>query len=194
MKPILVLYATREGQTRKIADHVAESLRAKGLLAEVRNAAEIREPFNVESFGASVIAASVHGGHHEREITTFVQKHREALAQMPSAFLSVSLSEAGAEDLNASAEKRAQASAAAQQMLDSFLHETGFRPNIAKPIAGALVYSKYGPIVRLVMKRIAKSMGGPTDVSRDYEYTHWPTLDHYMGEFVASLDARPEPS
>jgi menaquinone-dependent protoporphyrinogen IX oxidase len=52
MKPILVLYATREGQTQRIADHVAASVRARGLLADVVDAARIPPGFSIESWAA----------------------------------------------------------------------------------------------------------------------------------------------
>ena len=35
MKPILVLYATKEGHTRRIAEHIAATLRARDQAAEV---------------------------------------------------------------------------------------------------------------------------------------------------------------
>ena len=37
MKPIAVLYATREGHTQQVAEHVAETLRRLGFVAETRN-------------------------------------------------------------------------------------------------------------------------------------------------------------
>jgi flavodoxin len=36
MKPILVLYATREGQTRRIAEYLAAAAQARGLYAMPR--------------------------------------------------------------------------------------------------------------------------------------------------------------
>lgn len=190
MKPILVLYATREAQTRKIAEHVAEMLRAHELVAEVHDAADVREPFDLEQFAGAVVAASVHAGRHEREIVKFVTRHRARLAELPAAFLSVSLSEAGAEDPYASGEKRAEAAAGVQEMLERFFEQTEWRPRFVKPIAGALVYSQYGPLKKFVMKRIVKSMGGPTNTSRDYEFTNWTALDDCVEELAATLAAR----
>jgi menaquinone-dependent protoporphyrinogen IX oxidase len=39
-----------------------------------------------------------HGGRHEAEISSFVKKRRSKLEHMPTAFLSVSRSDADAED------------------------------------------------------------------------------------------------
>ncbi len=37
MKPICILYATREGQTQRIAEHVAAELRVRGFTVAVTN-------------------------------------------------------------------------------------------------------------------------------------------------------------
>jgi menaquinone-dependent protoporphyrinogen oxidase len=189
MKPILVLYATREGQTEKVAHHVAKTLGACGLATQVSNAADLREPLRLERYAGAILAASAHGGSHEREIVAFVGRHRAELTEMPSAFLSVSLSEAGAEDLHASADQRARSAEAVRQMLQRFFEKTAWRPRFAEPVAGALPYTRYGPLKRFVMKHIVKRMGGPTDTSRDYEFTNFAAVDDCVERFVASLDA-----
>jgi menaquinone-dependent protoporphyrinogen oxidase len=74
-------------------------------------------------------------------------------------------------------------------MLERFFEKTGWQPRFAKPIAGALPYTRYGPLKRFVMKRIVKNMGGPTDTSRDYEFTNFAAVDDCVRRFVASLDA-----
>jgi menaquinone-dependent protoporphyrinogen oxidase len=51
-------------------------------------------------------------------------------------------------------------------------------------VAGALAYSKYNFFIKLVMKAIARKAGGPTDTSRDYEFTDWPALDRFVLERV----------
>ncbi len=99
----------------------------------------------------------------------------------------MSLTEAGAENTAAPAERRAQASAEVEKMIDSFLTETGWRPIFVKPVAGALAYSKYGFFMRFVMKQIARKAGGDVDTSRDYEYTDWKALDRLVDQFVPVL-------
>jgi menaquinone-dependent protoporphyrinogen oxidase len=189
MKPILILYATREGHTRRVADRVAATLHTCGHDAVIHNASAIPEPFDLDAYAAVVLAASVHGGKHEPELTAFVKRHRAALEGLPTAFLSVSLSEAGAEDMSAPAEKRGQAAANVQSSLDAFIADTGFRPERMLPIAGALLYTQYGWFLRFVMKRIAKSMGASTDTSRDHEFTDWSALDRFVEKFAATVGA-----
>ena len=112
----------------------------------------------------------------------FAKRNREELAGLGAVFVSVTLSEAGAEDPKAPKERREQAAADAQRMIDVFVEETGWRPARALPVAGGLAYSRYNFIIKFVMKRIARKAGAPTDTSRDYEFTDWAALDRFVGE------------
>jgi menaquinone-dependent protoporphyrinogen oxidase len=188
MKPIAVLYATREGHTRRIAGRVAEDLRARGFDIEFKNLRDDdADAIHLTDYAAIVLAASVHGGKHEREMMKFVKDHLTELERLPSAFLSVTLSEAGAEMSGKTPEERARFSADVQKVIDKFFEATAWRPERVKPVAGALLYSKYNPLVRLIMKRIAKKAGAATDTSRDYEYTDWVGLDRFVDELADEL-------
>lgn len=176
-----ILYATREGHTRRIAEHIAAALRAKLVDVDVFDVRHVAS-LDWSRYAIVCVAASVHIGHHEREMIDFVKCYRAELERLGAVFLSVTLSEAGAEDARAPNERRAQAAADAQRMIDVFIEETGWRPAHALPVAGALAYSRYNVIVRFVMKRIARKNGAPTDTSRDYELTDWAALDRFVGE------------
>jgi menaquinone-dependent protoporphyrinogen oxidase len=138
-------------------------------------------------YGHVVLAASAHLGKHEREMVTFVKAHKTALDQVPTSFLSVSLSEAGAEDPKASPEQHAEATAAVKKMIARFLEETDLWPDRILPVAGALHFSMYGWLVRVAMRGISKRGGGPTDVSKDYEMTDWVSLDRFAEEVVRTV-------
>ncbi len=183
-----VFFATREGQTSKIAERIGTDLRASGIDANVLNVKALTTPLDWSPYETAFVAASVHGGRHEPEMIAFVRRYRNELQRIAAVFVSVSLSEAGAEDLQASEERRKQSAADAQRMIDDFIKDTGWKPERSLPVAGALVYSRYNVLMRFVMKRIARTQGGPTDTSRDYEFTDWPALDRFVEE-VAGVGA-----
>lgn len=57
--------------------------------------------------------------------------------------------------------------------------------------AGALLYQNYHPLLRWIMKRIARKAGGGTDTSRNYEYTDWGEVEAFgrrCSEQLASPD------
>lgn len=154
-----VFYATREGHTKKIAERIAADLRFRGALVDVFDVRDCPDP-EWSRYSTACLAASVHLGHHEKEMVAFAAKHRQTLPRR------------AAED--------------AQRMIDVFVKDSGWQPEHALPVAGALAYSKYSFLVRFLMKGIARRAGAPTDTSRDYEFTDWPALDRFVDEFAGS--------
>jgi menaquinone-dependent protoporphyrinogen oxidase len=133
----------------------------------------------------------VHQEKHEKELVRFVQAQRDALSRMPTALLSVSLSEAGAEDLAATRDYRQGSSRDAARMIEHFCEQTGWRPGHAHAIAGALPYTRYNPLLRWVMKRIAGRAGASTDTSRDLVYTDWGALERVVDEIAEAVGPPP---
>jgi menaquinone-dependent protoporphyrinogen oxidase len=189
MNRILIAYATRHGQSKKVASYVGRELEAWGWKAHVVNVAQSPD-VEWDECDAAILVASVYGGHHEKEMIAFVRGHREVLERMPNAFLSVALSTATAADPVVPEDLRRKASQAVQQIIEKFVEETGWRPQQALPVAGALLYRHYNFLMRYIMKRIARQMNGPTapsDTSQDYEYTDWAALTHFAINFSTSL-------
>lgn len=112
MKPIVVLYATREGHTRRIAEHIEAAIRTRGYSARL-------EPFDLDRYDGAVLAASVHIGKHQPEMVAFAKRHRDKLEDLKTEFLSVSPSEAGAEDERRGADERAIAAADVAGVIDT---------------------------------------------------------------------------
>ena len=173
---VLVVYGTVEGQTRKIADYVADRLRGAGHEVDVLDAASSR---SVErSYGAAVLAGSIHVGRHSRALARYAHANRDWLNAMPTLFLSISLSVAS---------KSEQTREAARRLAAKFQDDTGFAARSTACVAGALRYSRYNPLKRLVMRRISRAEGRETDTSRDYEYTDWQALGVHVAAFAATL-------
>lgn len=189
MHSICILYATREGQTRRIAEHVAAELRGRGFAVTVTNVRDYTARSNLNACTAAILAASVHAGRHEPEMLQFVKEHRGELECLPTVFLSVTLSEAGVERSDTTPEEHSQFVADVQKVLDRFFAETGWHPEHVKPVAGALLYTHYNFLIRFVMKHIAKQAGGSTDTSRDHEYTDWVALDRFVAALVEEFSA-----
>lgn len=187
MKPILVIYATREGHTRHIAEHVAAALEAQQRSIALIDAAHIPERLLLTQYSAVIVYASLHLWKHEPEMVKFVKGHLAELQRIPGMFLSVSLEEVTAEDATAPPEKRAAAETNVKRTIDRFLTETGWHPLHVAAVAGALMFSKYNFITRFVMKRIAEKAGKPVDTTRDYEFTDWTKLDRLIEELVRSI-------
>ena len=158
MTPILVLYVTTDGHTAKIARALGETFRERGFDADVVDAGATQP--RLEDYAAVVVAASVHAGGYQRSVRRWVRRYARALNDRPSAFVSVCL---GVLQKEPAVEARLAA------IMFDFLTDTGWCPGRTKAVAGALMYTRYNPLKRWVMKRIVRAAGGDTDASRDYE-------------------------
>jgi menaquinone-dependent protoporphyrinogen oxidase len=182
MSSVLVVYGTGEGQTAKIADRISAVLAARGHETTTRDASEIPSVFSLDGFDAVLVGASIHAGKQQPAVRAFVTENRNELDTKPTAFFQVSMSSAVEDD------EEGQSRAAGY--VDEFLEATSWHPDRIGLFGGALRYSKYGFLKRLMMKQIAKRATGDTDTSRDYDYTDWHEVDAFAADFAAFVEGR----
>ena len=186
MARILVVYGTTEGHTAKVAGAISETLHGTGATVDVR-AADDPAPAP-DGYDAVIVAASVHAGRYQKPVRRWARTHAQVLSHKPAAFVSVCLGVL---------QHDTKVQHDLQTIVDRFVASTGWRPSVVKFVAGALPYTKYGWLRRLVMKRIVAKAGGDTDTNRDYEYTDWNDLRHFAADFALSAQplaaGRPSP-
>jgi menaquinone-dependent protoporphyrinogen oxidase len=178
---ILILFATREGQTAKIAKRIATDLEAAGAQVSLLDAAgrEATSGIDLSAFDLLVFGASMHAGGLERELVSFINAHSRAIAALPRSLFLVLLS-AATED----PELRSQWLGDALTKLNSQL-EVEFSD--IETIAGALRYSRYNWPMKWLMQRIARQAGADTDIHKDYEYTDWQQVADYARRLAGRL-------
>jgi menaquinone-dependent protoporphyrinogen oxidase len=74
-----------------------------------------------------------------------------------------------------------------QAFIARFLSKVQWKPWRTAAFAGALAYTKYGPLLRFVMKSISKKKGQPTDTSRDHECTDWAAVNKFAELFATEV-------
>jgi menaquinone-dependent protoporphyrinogen oxidase len=181
MSNALIVYATREGQTHKVAQRIADVLRAEGHTPHLLDADHPGAPIDFERFQIAVVGAPIHARGYPRSIVRFVCEQRSFLARTGAAFFSVGL---------AVASKTSDGRAQTMVLVEEFIARTGWHPQRIELIAGALRYSEYNFLIRFVMQRIAEKEGGDTDTSRDYEYTDWTAVDRFAHELARPASPR----
>jgi menaquinone-dependent protoporphyrinogen oxidase len=169
MSDVLVVYASTHGHTAKIAERVANAVRDRGVVAHVHEAGSAGE-LRPSEYDVVIVGASVHGGHHQRDVRDWVKRYSAELRAMPSAFFSVCLT--AADDTDESRES-------SRKYIDDFIYETGWTPGEAVTFAGALQYREYDFATRLVMRLLMRHGHHETDASRDYDYTDWNAVDRF---------------
>jgi len=177
MARILILYATTEGHTARIADRMTQTLRRLGHATDTKRTASDSPDLQISAYDGVIVGASIHYGKHPGFLRALVHRNRAMLTPRPTAFFSVSLSAGGP---GAKPE-------AARRYLEKFLRQAGWQPRQTATFAGALQYSKYGRFKRLLMIAFVGLAGGDTDTSRDYEYTDWEAVDRFANTFAQSL-------
>ena len=182
MKPFLVVYASRSGQTRRLAEGIADRIRTLGHEVQTQDVRTEALPM-LERYAGVILAASVHLGHHEREMVKFVRCRRGELAGVPTVFFSVSLTEATAEDVHRPDEERLDARRAVSKVLEDFVLETGWRPQRAVPIAGALADTGHGPLTRFLLWAVARQTL-LDDVVREVTFTDRAALNREVDQLV----------
>jgi menaquinone-dependent protoporphyrinogen oxidase len=179
-RTVLLLFASREGQTSKIAARIAEHLQQAGeevLLADAADASAIAG-IDISACDLLVFGASMHAGGLEREMLKYVEANADQIRAKPRSFFLVSLS-AATKDPALKAEYLADAKNKTLTQL-----AVGF-PDM-EMIAGALAYSRYPVLVKWLMKKIAARVGEGTDSSRDHEYTDWQQVAQYAARLAQS--------
>jgi len=176
MARCLILYGTTDGHTAKIARFLGAELAALGAGVNLVEAGtDNPDPYDYDGV---IVAASVHGGRFQRSVTRWALDHAGQLPARPNAFLSVCL---GVLQQDVKVQQNLVA------MVGRFTRRTGWKPQRVKLVAGALLYTRYGWLKRVLMRSITKRAGGATDVTRDYEYTNWADLREFAEGFLAQL-------
>lgn len=179
MARILILFASVDGQTARIAERMAATLARAGHAATTLPAGTPGLARAIEDHDALIVGAAIRYGHHSRALEAELRGGRAAISGRPNAFFSVSLSAGGP----------GARPAAASEYVEQFVARTGWQPRRVATFAGALRYTKYNFFIRFMMRLIVGAAGGETDASRDYEYTDWGAVERFAGEFAAQLEA-----
>jgi menaquinone-dependent protoporphyrinogen oxidase len=178
MSSILIVFGSGEGQTAKVAEFLADRLRDLNHKVDVVKGNRLPKGFDINAYDALIIAASVRMMKFQNYIVDFTRKYCSRLKTVPSAFVSISMSEAHPDS---------HAGGFQQEWLDKFVNETGWKPATFASFAGALMYRKYNFITRFVMKKIAQKSGLTTDTTRNHEFTDWEAVGRFADEFADSL-------
>ena len=179
---LLIAYATTDGTTARIAEHIANAARAAGSTATVVDAAALPRDFDPRRYDGILVGASMHAQGYQRAVTRSVRRYRDVLRSRPSGFFSVCLSV-----LSKNPEERN----ASRRIAEEFPEQLGWKPDVVEIVAGALTFSRYGFWRTWVMKRIAQKEMGAVDATRDTVFTDWDALDRFARAFAGRNAERP---
>lgn len=171
---LLVVYATTEGHTRKVAEFIGKVAVAQNHTVDVCDSAM---PIHLSkaSYDAVILGGSVHQGQHQMSLRNFIFENLTVLNELPCAFFSVSLSAAIADNIYQQE---------AQEYVTSFLDAVGWQPLETTCIAGALNYGEYDYFKLMVLKLLAGQLAPGTIKTQDTAYTDWEAVKTFTEGFL----------
>jgi len=179
MPAVLVTYATGEGQTAKVARFIDDVLSEEGFEVTTRHVGDTGG-LDLADFDGVLVGASVNNQRHQPEAIAFIEDHVEALEAMPAGFFQLSLAQTVPFDFGGDIE---------QEWVDAMVERTGWEPDLVGRFAGAVKYTQYNRLERLLFKLVARVTTGDTDTSRDYEYTDWAAVEAFATAFAELVEA-----
>lgn len=168
-------YATRDGQSRRIAEHIFRRLAASETLAPPQDVAVARPaPEDLTAASVIVLVAAVRYGRHLPEADQFLAVYRSLASPPPLALASVNLT----------ARKPAKTTATGNAYLRKVIARHRLAPALAVAFAGRLDYRRYGWLDRQIIRFIMLLTRGPTDPDTSVEYTSWPAVDEFAARIA----------
>ncbi|SPX45802.1 protoporphyrinogen oxidase [Klebsiella pneumoniae] len=169
----LILFSTRDGQTREIASFLASELKELGIDADT---------LNLKPYRCRRMASLRSGGHWRvdslRALSSgggpLCEKHLAALQALPGAFFSVNLV----------ARKPEKRTPQTNSYTRKFLLNSPWQPQSCAVFAGALRYPRYSWYDRFMIRLIMKMTGGETDTRKEVVYTDWQQVSRFAREIA----------
>lgn len=168
MAGTLIVCSSTDGQTTRICQRMQQILQVQGhavQLVMIEDAGALQPA----DFERVVIGARIRYGRHDARVHTFVERHRQALQALPSAFFSV----------NIVARKPLKNSPETNPYVKAFLRQSRWRPALVGVFAGKLDYPRYRPLDRLVIRFIMWLTDGPTHPDTVCEFTDWAQVEAF---------------
>lgn len=170
-----LFYASRDGQSRRIAERIAARLAERGIVAQPHDLGA-GSPVSDALAQARlvVVVAAVRYGKHLPEAERFLAFYRKQNAPPPLVLLSVSLV----------ARKPGKDTVEGNAYLRKSIARHRLSPALAMCFAGRLDYARYGWLDKQIIRLIMKLTGGPTEPDACVEYTAWDVVDDVSGRIA----------
>lgn len=175
MANILIVYATTDGQTKKICERLQQVIEQQAHRVVVVPVREVKG-VDLQSFDKIVIGASIRYGKHSPLVATFIERNKTTLDSKRNAFFSV----------NVVARKPEKSMPEANPYLQKFLRRISWKPQHLAVFAGKIDYPSYRFIDRQMIRLIMWMTKGPTDPKAVIEFTDWQKVEEF-GRLVGGM-------
>lgn len=178
MTDTLFLYTTNNGQTQRICETMATTMRGMGKSCRLLEIESPETPAALNECRQIIIGAPIRYGRLPRALYRFISTQTTLLATRPNAFFCVS----------ADARHPGRDNIETSTHLRRFLDRSPWWPQRLRAFAGAIAYPRYRWHERAMIRAIMSLTGGPTDISREHEFTDWDAVRHTAREWASQAE------
>ena len=172
-----LFYATRDGQSRRIAERIAEGLAERDIDALPRDLGVLQpSQSTLESAGLVVLVAAIRYGKILPEARDFLAAYQKLKTKPTLVFLVVNLT----------SRKPGKETPEGSVYIRRAIKQYELAPAFARAIPGRLDYQRYTWRDRQIIRFIMFLTGGPTDPKTSIEYTPWDVVEG-IAEKIADL-------
>ena len=172
---VLIIYATIEGQTGKIARFIEAQIEKAGLETRVVDATDKMANVSFEDVDKVILAAPVHERRHPKPFEVLITTLNKALETRDTLLLSVSLNAAFREG-------RAEA----QDYVDEMILRTGLAPNTTALVAGAVRNHRYDYYASQVLRHVVLRDRVFDPSAESHDFTDWAALKTTVAAFITA--------
>lgn len=170
---ILILYASIEGHTAKIARYIEDLARNDGHTVRILDGTLKKGSVDLAGVERVILAASVHRKRHPAEFEKLVSSLKNEFDKRLTLFLSVSLCAGFPEGIEE-----------AQSYLDDMSERTGFVADSELLVGGAIQLEKYRDYEAWIIRSIALGLKHYEAAHEDRDLTDWSQLRTTVSHFL----------
>ena len=179
--PVLFVFASRDGHTRKMAQRMADvlfSLDCESCVCDL--ATGTPDPQTVANASTIVLLAPVRYGYALPAMRKFIARHKNLIDNRRLALVNINLT----------ARKPNKNQPQTNPYMKKWMKKQKLKPDLAAVFAGCLDYPRYNPFDRFMIRFIMRITGGPCDGKCVVDYTDWDKVDAFAVSIVDMCRAR----
>ena len=169
----LIVYATVDGHTRRIAEFIKDRIEAKGVGTRFLAAGGRVRDLHLGDYTGFIAASPVHQQTHAEDLIAFLKAHAAETGGVPSALVSVSLSAAFPDGRSE-----------AQGYVDRLVTATGWQPTAVQLAAGAVGFDSYDYFQEQIIRPVVLKDRAPDVIEGDHDFTDWEALGAFVDDFT----------
>lgn len=179
---VLIVFATVEGQTRKIAEFAQSLAEKAGYDVTLFDAADKAAHLSLEGIDKVIMAAPVHERRHPQTFEVVLAAHRAELAVCDTLLLSISLSAAFEDGMDE-----------AQDYITEMEMRTRFKSGLNALVAGAVRTGSYDYFATQVLRHVVLRDRDYDPSAGEHEFTDWDALREVLTTFLETETASSQP-